>query len=56
MNRLILDSKKYIVVEQNSFEKLQIKAAQKMQPVKKLSLFKSKEYAYKLIDAWAKEK
>lgn len=56
MNTLILDKKKYVVVEQKYFEELQLKAAQKKEPVNKLSLSKGKQHAYKLIDQWAKEK
>jgi len=56
MNTIILDKKKYVVVEQERFEELQLKAAQKTEPVKKLSLLKGKQHAYKLIDSWAKEK
>ncbi len=56
MNTIILDKKKYVVVEQERFEELQLKAAQKTEPVKKLSLPKGKQRAYKLIDSWAKEK
>jgi hypothetical protein len=56
MNTLILNKKKYVVVEQEKFEELQLEAARKTEPVKKLSLAKGKQHAYKLIDKWAKEK
>lgn len=56
MNTLILNKKKYVLIEQRDFEKLQLKAAQKSEPAKKLSLNKGKQHAYKLIDAWAKGK
>ncbi|HEX8277139.1 MAG TPA: hypothetical protein VF540_00530 [Segetibacter sp.] len=56
INTIILDKKKYVVVEQEKFEELQLEAARKTEPVKKLSLAKGKQHAYKLIDKWAKEK
>lgn len=56
MNTIVLDKKKYVIIEQEKFEELQLKAAQKTDPVKKLSLPKGKQHAYKLIDRWAKEK
>jgi hypothetical protein len=55
MGILTIDKKKYIVIEQKKFEKLQLLAAQKSAPVKKLSLYNGKKLAYKLIDAWQKE-
>ena len=54
--KVVLDKKKYIIVEQKDFEKLQLQAAQKTQPIKKLSLLQGKNHAYKLIDEWAKGK
>lgn len=56
MDTLIINNKKYIVLETKSFEKLQLKAAQKTPAIKKLSLQDGKNYAYKLIDQWSKEK
>ena len=56
MNTIILDKKKYVVIEQEKFEELQLQAAKKAEPVKKLSLAKGKQLAYKLIDKWEKEK
>ena len=56
MDTLIINNKKYVVLEARSFEKLQTKAAQKTSPIKKLSLNDGKKYAYKLIDKWSKEK
>ncbi|WP_190277384.1 hypothetical protein [Taibaiella lutea] len=55
METITLSNKKYVVVEQKKFEKLQTLAAQKMPSHKKLSLNEGKKYAYKLIDKWAKE-
>jgi len=56
MGTLTIDKKKFVVIEQKEFEKLQLLAAQKNTPVKKLSLAAGKKHAYKLIDKWAKEK
>jgi hypothetical protein len=56
MNTLTIDKKKYVIIEQKKFEKLQLLAAQKTQATKKLSLREGKKLAYKLIDKWAKEK
>ena len=56
MNTIILDKRKYVVIEQEKFEELQLQAARKTKPVNKLSLAKGKQHAYKLIDKWAKEK
>lgn len=43
-------------VDKKKFDKLQLLAAQKTTPVKKLSLAAGKKHAYKLIDTWAKGK
>jgi hypothetical protein len=56
MNTVILDKKKYVIIEQEKFEELQLEAARKSEPVKKMSLAKGKQHAYKLIDKWAKGK
>jgi len=56
MGTLTIDKKKFVVLEQKEFDKLQLLAAQKTTPVKKLSLAAGKKLAYKLIDKWAKEK
>ena len=56
METITINKKKYVVVEQKAFEKLQAQAAAKAEPQKKLSLAAGKEYAHKLIDTWAKEK
>lgn len=55
MGTITLSNKKYVVVEQKKFEKLQTLAAQKMPSRKKFSLSEGKKYAYKLIDKWVKE-
>ena len=56
MGILTINKKKFVVLEQKEFDKLQLLAAKKTPPVKKLSLAAGKKLAYKLIDKWAKEK
>jgi len=52
MNTLVLDKKKYVVVEQKEYNKLVKQAAAKTAPVKKMSLAEGKKLAYTLIDKW----
>lgn len=56
MVTLTLDNKKFVVIEEKEFNKLQLLAAQKSSPVKKFTLAAGKKNAYKLIDKLAKEK
>ncbi len=56
MGTLTLNKKKFMVIEQKEFDKLQLLAAQKTAPVKKLSISAGKKLSYKLIDKWAKGK
>ena len=56
METLTLDNKRFVVIEQNEFDKLQLLAAKKIVPAKKLSLAAGKKHAYKMIDKWAKGK
>jgi hypothetical protein len=56
MGTLTTDKKKFVVIEQKEFDKLQLLAAQKTTTAKKLSLTAGKKYAYRLIDKWAKGK
>jgi hypothetical protein len=56
METLTIEKKKFVIIEQKKFDKLQLMAAKKADPVKKLSLAAGKKHAYKLIDKWAKEK
>jgi hypothetical protein len=56
MDILTINKKKFVVVEQKAFDKIQLIAAQKTSPAKKLSLTSGKKHAYKLIHKWAKEK
>ncbi len=56
MNTLTINKKKFVIIEQTAFHKMQLLAAQKTAPVKKLSVAAGKKHAYKLIDKWAKGK
>ena len=56
MNTLVIDKKKYVVVEQHEYDRLVEKAAAKKPIARKLSLADGKKLAYKFIDAWHKEK
>jgi hypothetical protein len=56
MGTLTIDKKKFVVIGQKEYDKLQLLAAQKTPPAKKLSLASGKKHAYKLIDKWAKGK
>ncbi len=56
MSTVTIDNKKFVVIEQKKFEKIQLLAAKKSVPSKKLSLAAGKKHALKLIDKWAKEK
>lgn len=56
MNTLLINKKKYVVIEQKEYDNLLEKAASKKPGVRKLSLKEGKKIAYKLIDRWHKEK
>lgn len=56
MTRIVIDKKKYVLIPEKKYEALQVQAALKTKPVKKLSLAAGKKHAYKLIDRWAKGK
>ncbi len=56
MNTLIIDKKKYVVVEERKYNTLLEKAAAKKPTARKLSLAEGKRLAYKLIAEWHKEK
>ncbi len=56
MNTLVINKKKYVVVERSEYDKLLEKAASKRPVARKLSLDEGKKLAYKLIDNWHKEK
>ena len=49
MTQIIIDKKKYLLLLEKDYEELQLKAATKAKPVKKLSLAAGKKHAYKLI-------
>jgi hypothetical protein len=53
MNTLTINKKKYVVVEQKEYEKLQDQAVSKTPTARKLSLKEGKKLAYSLIDQWA---
>lgn len=56
MGTLTINKKKFVVIEQKEFDKIQLLAARKSVPAKKLSLNAGKKHALKLIDKWAKGK
>lgn len=56
MNTLVIDKKKYVVVEQKEYDRLLEKAASKKPVSRKLSLNEGKKLAYKLPDHWHKGK
>jgi len=56
MERVTINKKKYVIVEEQKFEQLQQMVATKTFPQKKLTLTEGKAHAYQLIEAWAKGK
>lgn len=56
MNTLVIDKKKYVLVERKEYDKLLEKVASKKPAARKLSLNEGKKLAYKLIDHWHKGK
>lgn len=56
MDTLTIDKKKFVVIEQEEYNKLQLLVAQKTVPVKKMALAAGKKRDYKLIEKWAKGK
>lgn len=56
MCTLTIENKRFVVIEQKKFNKIQLLAAKKSLSVKKLTLAAGKKHAYKLIDTWAKGK
>ena len=56
MTQIVIDKKKYVLLPEKEYEILQLKAALKNKPAKKLSLAAGKSRACKLIDNWAKGK
>jgi len=53
MTEIIIDKKKYILLPQKDYQKLQKKAALKTKPQKLYSIADAKEYSKKLISKWA---
>lgn len=56
MTQIVIDKKKYVLLPEKEYEALQLKAASKNRPVKKLTLEAAKKRSLKLIDKWAKGK
>ena len=56
MGTLTIDKKKFVVIEQKEFDKLQLLAAKKNVPAKKLSLEAGRKHVLKLVDKWAEGK
>ncbi len=56
MNELIIDNKKYFLLQEKDYKLLQRKAVLKTKPEKLLSLQEAKAYSKKLIRKWASEK
>jgi hypothetical protein len=56
MGTLTINNRTFIVIEQKEFDRIQLTAAQKTTPLKKLLLAAGKKYSLKLIDKWAKRK
>ncbi len=56
MNTLVINKKKYVVVEQTEYDRLLERAASKKPVARKLSLVEGKKLAYKFIDSWHKGK
>ena len=56
MNQIVIDKKKYVLVESKEYDKLRKQAASKKPSARKLTLSEGKAYAYSLIDKWHKEK
>ena len=56
METIVLDKKRYVVIEEKEYNKLQLLAAQKTPPVKTLTLAQGRKQAKKLIAKWANEK
>ncbi|MBC7424781.1 MAG: hypothetical protein H7334_15180 [Ferruginibacter sp.] len=52
MDTLTINKKKFVIIQQGEFEKIQLLAAQKNIPVKKRSTEAGRKYAHKLIDKW----
>ena len=56
MNTLVIDKKKYVLLEQADYNNLIKQVALKKTTARRFSLSKGKKNAYDLIDKWHKEK
>jgi len=52
MNTIVIDKKKYVLLEEKKYTQLLKKAASKTPPARKLSLAEGKKLAHSLIDKW----
>jgi hypothetical protein len=52
MNTIVIDKKKYVIVEEKEYSRLLKKAASKTPPARKLTLADGKKMAYSIIDKW----
>lgn len=52
MATLVLNKKKYVVLEQKQYETLKVTAALKTPSLRKMTLNEGKKAAYALIDKW----
>ena len=55
MTEIVIDKKKYVLLPEKDYQKLQRKAALSIKPEKLLSVSEAREYSKKLINQWAKD-
>lgn len=56
MTEIIIDKKKYILLREKNYQKLQKRAALKSKPEKTFTIEEARTYSKKLIKKWAAEK
>ncbi len=56
MTSIIIDKKKYVLLPEKDFQRLQKKAAMKQKPEKALTVEEARAYSKNLIRKWASEK
>lgn len=56
MTELVIDKKKYVLIEEKDYKVLQKKAALKTKPEKVFSIEDARSFSKKLIAKWASEK
>ncbi|MFI5205661.1 MAG: hypothetical protein ACHQVK_01855 [Candidatus Paceibacterales bacterium] len=56
MTEIVIDRKKYFLVPETEYRRLQRRAALKSKGDKTLTLTEARQYSRKLIKQWAKEK